>query len=162
MIEGIVTEKDSFQSSEGSLVLASCSLLLCYDFIQMYNLCETLLFDAHCILTWSKFGKREVRCQQLMKVKPFHPNINMHILHTCAVNENLFNNQELLMLVIISFILMTLLCDSVSEAGHSSGPKKEYTEHLKVAASQQIRPAALRTVYFIRKTLTQYLRSERF
>ena len=83
MIEGIVTEKDSFQSSEGSLVLASCSLLLCYDFIQMYNLCETLLFDAHCILTWSKFGKREVRCQQLMRVKPFYPNINMHILHTC-------------------------------------------------------------------------------
>ena len=30
----------------------------------------------------------------------------------CAGKENLFNNQEVLQLIIISFILMTLMCDS--------------------------------------------------
>ena len=30
----------------------------------------------------------------------------------CASKENLFNNQEVLQLIIISFILMTLMCDS--------------------------------------------------
>ena len=49
-----------------------------------------------------------------------HPNISMHILHTVLYTfskvldkENLFNNQELLQLVIISFILSILSCDSV-------------------------------------------------
>ena len=49
---------------------------------------------------------------------PLHPNIGMHILLTIpytipkgADEENLFNNQELLKLAIISFILMTLMCD---------------------------------------------------
>ena len=49
-----------------------------------------------------------------------HPNISMHILHTglftlfskCACKENLFSNQEVLQLIIISFILMTLMFDS--------------------------------------------------
>ena len=42
----------------------------------------------------------------------------MHILQTVlyislgADKENFFNNQELLYLVIISFILVTLMCDS--------------------------------------------------
>ena len=44
----------------------------------------------------------------------------MHIFHTdCsphisqdAEKENLFNNQEILWLVIIPFILITLMCDS--------------------------------------------------
>ena len=43
----------------------------------------------------------------------------MHILHTalytfpiCAGKENLYNNQEVLQLIIISFILMTLMFDS--------------------------------------------------
>ena len=45
--------------------------------------------------------------------------IGMHILHTVfytfpegLTKENLFENQELLWLVIISFILMTLMFDS--------------------------------------------------
>ena len=43
----------------------------------------------------------------------------MHILHTVLLTflkvlteEFLFNNQELLYLMIISFILVTLMCDS--------------------------------------------------
>ena len=51
---------------------------------------------------------------------PLHPNIRMHIFHTALYNgiskaddrENLFNNYELLQLVIISFFLMTLMFDS--------------------------------------------------
>ena len=48
-----------------------------------------------------------------------HPNISMHNLHTFlhtfpkkADKENLFNNQELLWLVIISSVLMTFMFDS--------------------------------------------------
>ena len=49
---------------------------------------------------------------------PLHSNIRMHILQTvlyislCAGKENLFNNQEVLQFIIISFILLTLMCDS--------------------------------------------------
>ena len=51
-------------------------------------------------------------------INPSHLNISMQILHTVsytfygADNENLFNNQELLKLVIIFLILATLVCDS--------------------------------------------------
>ena len=47
-------------------------------------------------------------------INPSHPKLSMHILHTVlytfsvADRENLFNNQEPLYLVIISFILMVL------------------------------------------------------
>ena len=44
-------------------------------------------------------------------INPLQPNISRHILQG-ADKENLFNNQEFLLLVIISLILMTLLCDS--------------------------------------------------
>ena len=60
----------------------------------------------------------------------------MHILHTvlytfpiCAGKENLYNNQEVLQLIIISFILMTLMFDSrwywkeKLDACHSQGLK---------------------------------------
>ena len=51
--------------------------------------------------------------------KSFHPHISMHILHTVlytpskVLTRRLFflNNQELLWLVIISFILVTLWFD---------------------------------------------------
>ena len=53
-------------------------------------------------------------------VNPLYPNISMHILYTVlytflgANEENLFNNQELLhQLVIIFYILVTSMCDSV-------------------------------------------------
>ena len=48
-------------------------------------------------------------------MNPLYSNISVHILHTrlfiykAADKENLFNNQELLKLVIISFILMILI-----------------------------------------------------
>ena len=52
-------------------------------------------------------------------VDPLKPIISMHILHTVlytfytsSAKENLFNNQELLYLVIISSILLTLVLDS--------------------------------------------------
>ena len=55
-------------------------------------------------------------------VNPFHPNISMHILHTVlytfpckstvTYRENLFNNQKVFELVIISFFLMTVTHDS--------------------------------------------------
>ena len=47
-------------------------------------------------------------------INPLHPNISMHILHTvlwCADEENLFNNQKVLQLIIF-FILVTLMIDS--------------------------------------------------
>ena len=49
----------------------------------------------------------------------------MHILLTDADKENLFNNQELPKLLIISFMLVTLMCDlgvismEKLNAGHS-------------------------------------------
>ena len=57
-----------------------------------------------------------------LPINPFYPNISRHILHTVhdtflvvltRSKENLFNNQEFLLLVIISIILMTLMFDSV-------------------------------------------------
>ena len=52
-------------------------------------------------------------------VNPLHPNIDIDILHTVSFynssgtdKENLFDNQELPKLVIISFILMTFTYDS--------------------------------------------------
>ena len=51
-------------------------------------------------------------------INPLHPNFSMHILLTVLYNsygtdkENLFNNQELLKLVIILFILMAWTCNS--------------------------------------------------
>ena len=54
-----------------------------------------------------------------MIINPLHSNISIHILHTIlyvslhAGKENWFNNQGLLKLVIISFVLMTVMRDSV-------------------------------------------------
>ena len=54
-----------------------------------------------------------------MIINPLHPNISKHILHTVlyvslrAGKENWFNSRGLLKLVIISFILLTIMCDSV-------------------------------------------------
>ena len=69
------------------------------------------------------FGTYAASCKVL---NPLHPHINMHILNTVflyifhgADKENLFNNQELLLLVIISFILVTLMVD----LGRHSGEK---------------------------------------
>ena len=52
-------------------------------------------------------------------LNPLQPNTSVNILQTVVHKisygvdrENLFNNQELLQLVIISFILMTLMPDS--------------------------------------------------
>ena len=49
-------------------------------------------------------------------INPLHPNTSMYILHTVlyfygADEENLFTDQKLLLLVIISFILPTLISD---------------------------------------------------
>ena len=52
---------------------------------------------------------------QFYFAKPLHPNISMHLLHIVHytfLKESLFNNQELLQLVIISYILVTLMSDS--------------------------------------------------
>ena len=54
------------------------------------------------------------------KFNPLHPVISMQVLHTVhytfpllLIKENLCsNNQELLEFEIVSFILMTLMCDS--------------------------------------------------
>ena len=61
----------------------------------------------------------KVDCSKSM-LNPLQPNISVNILQTVVHKisygvdrENLFNNQELLQLVIISFILMTLMPDSV-------------------------------------------------
>ena len=51
----------------------------------------------------------------LYLLSPFIPNIGMHILPTVlggAYKETLFTDQKLLSLVIISFLLITLMCDS--------------------------------------------------
>ena len=59
-----------------------------------------------------------IRHLPLYVINPLQPNISMHILHTVLYTfpkvldkENLSNKQELLQLVIISFILMTFMCD---------------------------------------------------
>ena len=50
----------------------------------------------------------------MAKFNPLHPNIGVYILHTVLyifrqvlTQENLFNNQKLLQLLIISFFLVT-------------------------------------------------------
>ena len=54
------------------------------------------------------------KCSANLKVNLSHPNISMHILHSQPYilqgtdKENLYNNQEVLQSVIISFILITL------------------------------------------------------
>ena len=54
------------------------------------------------------------KCSANLKVNLSHPNISMHILHSQPYilqgtdKENLYNNQEVLHSVIISFILITL------------------------------------------------------
>ena len=54
-----------------------------------------------------------------MVITLFHPNVIMHILHTVLytflkvlTRKNLYTDKKLLLLRIISFILMTLICDS--------------------------------------------------
>ena len=67
-----------------------------------------------------------------LSINPFHPNISKYILHNFFLyvsfgtdKENVLNNQELHWLVIISFILLALMCDSgiyckeKLDAGHS-------------------------------------------
>ena len=63
--------------------------------------------------------KSEINFSDQVLFNSLHPNIIMHILHTVLYTfpkvldkENLSNKQELLWSVIISFILMTLICDS--------------------------------------------------
>ena len=49
------------------------------------------------------------------RVNPLLPNISMHILHTVLytlLREDMLNNQELLKLVIISYILLTFMFHS--------------------------------------------------
>ena len=55
----------------------------------------------------------------MMFVNPLQPNISMHILHTVLytfpevlTRGNVFKNQELYKLVIVSLILVTLIFDS--------------------------------------------------
>ena len=49
-----------------------------------------------------------------MRVNPLLPNISMHILHTVLYTllRDMLNNQELLKLVIISYILLTFMFHS--------------------------------------------------
>ena len=76
-------------------------------------------------IRYKKVGKG-LTCNGVLAVfskgfNPLHPNISVHILRTVHYTflgrlgikkENLFNNQELLQLVIISFIPATLMSDS--------------------------------------------------
>ena len=61
-----------------------------------------------------------VRSLSKSQVNPLHPKISMHILHTdhhtfsVTDKENLFNNQEIFLVVIISFIPLTLMFDSTA------------------------------------------------
>ena len=55
-----------------------------------------------------------------LNINPLHPNISRHTLYSVLYTflqgtdkENLSNDQELLQLVIVAFILMTFMCDSV-------------------------------------------------
>ena len=63
------------------------------------------------------FFLSNIICYFWSTINPLHPNISMHILHTvlytssCAGRENLFDNQEVLQLITISFILITLMFD---------------------------------------------------
>ena len=72
----------------------------------------------------------------LKSINPLHPDVNMRILHTVLytfpemlTGRFCFTDQKLLLLVIISFILMTLMCDSgvilweKLDACHSQGLK---------------------------------------
>ena len=50
-----------------------------------------------------------------MRVNPSLPNFSMHFLHTVLytlLREDMLNNQELLKLVIISYILLTFMFHS--------------------------------------------------
>ena len=75
---------------------------------------------ARMTYTGCKFWNTEPSSQHYI-FKPFTPNIRMQILHTVLYTFLkvltwriclIINNKELLPLVIISFILMTLMCDS--------------------------------------------------
>ena len=76
-------------------------------------------------------------------INPLHPNTSMYILYTVlyfygADEENLFTDQKLLLLVIISFILVTLMCDSgwycreKLDANHSQGLKVSSVHTCKI------------------------------
>ena len=61
----------------------------------------------------------KARILRSLSVNPLSPNISLHILHSFLYTfpmvltwRNLFNNQELLWSVIVSFNLITLMCDS--------------------------------------------------
>ena len=79
---------------------------------------ELLVFDKRREVSFGlnqlEFAENEGLENQVSFI-PLHPNISGHILHTVlntgAEKENLFNNQELLSLVIISFFLVTFTCD---------------------------------------------------
>ena len=74
-----------------------------------YLCCETYLSDVN---TDYELWSYE-QC-----VNPLIPNISMHILNSTPLTysgsdmENFFNNQEILLLVTISLILMTLMFNS--------------------------------------------------
>ena len=78
-----------------------------------YNLVTTVITFTQSMI------KSEINFSDQVLFNSLHPKIIMHILHTVLYTfpkvldkENLSNKQELLWLVIISFILMTLICDS--------------------------------------------------
>ena len=69
--------------------------------------------------TWQQRAFRDFLFDEFVKlINLSHLNVSMQILHTVsytfyrADNENLFNNQGLLQLVIIFLILATLMWDS--------------------------------------------------
>ena len=79
---------------------------------------SSIIFFFHDAVIGCSKENRENHPKQALN--SLHPNFNMHILCTglftlfskCACKENLFSNQEVLQLIIISFILMTLMFDS--------------------------------------------------
>ena len=54
---------------------------------------------------------QEPRLNLLDSLNPLYLKISMHFLRYGADKENLFNNQKLLHLIIMSFNLVTLTCD---------------------------------------------------
>ena len=71
-----------------------------------------------CLLLTVNTGNQLIPLKVNIYVNTLHHNFIMYILF-CSLyiskgtdEENLFNSQELLLFVIISFILMTVMCDS--------------------------------------------------
>ena len=85
---------------------------------------EEQTWGLYCITNQSRCQTKSLskdlqNIRDIKNFKPLHPNISIQISHTVlytfpkyAGKENLFNNQKVLQLIIISFILMTLMFDS--------------------------------------------------